>query len=150
MNKILMILLLPLLFIFPSCDSGGDDDSADCPIEGTWGLTTFDYVFSEPECTSGEDGSADLSCLDVIVADDTTTWDTCDCDGEDPEDCTNTEDSDYTCDNPTTLDDGGSVTIDGDTATLIIIEPIEDFIFYEGGDYGEGCMVTSTLVFERE
>ena len=150
-----MILLLPLLFILPSCDSGSDGGSDggsnNCPIEGTWENTSFNYVFSD-ECTAGEDGSADLSCLDIIVADDIIIWDSCDClDGGEPPACLDISNDGYSCDNPTTFDDGGSVVIDEDTATLIIIEPIEDFLFYsEGIDYGNGCMVTSTLVFERE
>ena len=76
MNKILMILLLPLLFILPSCDSGGDGGSnASCnesDVIGDWDGVTLDteYIGS---CGDEEDVIGyDISSVDVHIDEDGT------------------------------------------------------------------------------
>ena len=146
MRKMLIITLSFIVLLITSCDSGSDNN---CPFEGTWNLSTFNYFYSD-ECTNGgEDGSIDLQCLTAIVANDTVTWDTCDCEGADQDDCTEEAEFNYTCET-TFSEDNAEVIIDGNTATYTLIEPVEEFLLYDGGSYGDGCMITSMLVFERD
>ena len=44
--RILTILLLPLLFVATSCDSGGEGSACAVDPTGTWEFTQFDLSFS--------------------------------------------------------------------------------------------------------
>ena len=150
MNRILTILLLPLLLMSTSCDS---DDSSECAINnptGSWTFTQWDYTFSGG-CAVGEDGSAldDFLCVDITILQDNIDIDPCECDREACE-----EDSyPYECSGSDLTFDGDTWTIDGNTATMTVTEPIEDSIYCEGNDcsgYGEDCMITSILTITKD
>ena len=146
MKRILFIILS--LFVL-SCDNGNDGDGElACPIEGTWQNISFSYVYSD-ECSAGEDDSSDISCLKIIVADNIVTWDSCDCGDEEDFECIHVSDDEFSC-------EVEGLTIEGDIATLILIESVDEFEFIDcsvwdcSTVYGDECMITSTLVFERD
>ena len=133
------------------CDS---DDS--CPFEGSWQITSSDYVLSDI-CNNNQYNSFIdyYQCADFIIEGNTTTYNQCNCNyiPQEVECSFNTSHSN--CYNPAIFSfmNIGEVTIDSGIVTYVFTQYIEDSIITYGldidGDYGNGCTVTTTLVFER-
>jgi len=160
MIRILTILLLPLLFIATSCDSGGEGTACAINPTGIWSFTQFDLDFSE-ECDCGDTTCDELlggsildevSCVSVAIVGGNVSWDSCSCD-RDIGDCV--EYTSYTCSDTNITTNGDTWTVTGDVATMTVEESIEDFMneFGIDGDpdaFGIGCMITSTVSLTRE
>ena len=164
--RILTILLLPLLFVATSCDSGGEGSACAVDPTGTWKFTQVALDFSE-ECCAG-----DTACSSDLVSISNTILESLDCvevfinagyvltDREECDDCTRgieCEDvSSYSCSDNIITSDGDVWLIIGNTATTASVQTIDDFIseFEElnlnADDYGIGCTVTSGVSLTRQ
>ena len=140
------------------------DGTNECDIDptGIWRVSESNYALSE-ECNCGigecEDGSYDnLSCVIFKVTDDTIIIDSCECSTETTRLGCEKDDYFYTCitndvNFHNLLGHHYTLVIIDDTATMLKTEPIADFLFtfdLPPKNFGEGCMITSTSIFEKE
>ena len=169
MMRILTILLLPLLFIATSCDSGGEGTACAVDAGGLWEFTSIDIIFSD--CTCGDTdcndaGTGDeilesLECVNVNLTEQNVLVDYCDCVEEETpvrtnEDCTDDAIS-YSCsDTIINSADGDVWSVSGSVATTTDIQSIEDFISEFGlislnpEDFGANCMVTTEAQLTKQ
>ena len=161
--RILTILLLPLLFIVTSCDSGGEGSACAIDPTGTWEFTQFDLAFSE-ECDCGDGTTCNealetdtilesLECVDVLINAGYILTDTCECESDGREvECEDV--STYTCSDNIIASDGDVWLITGNTATTGSIQTMAEFLsewdIESDWDFGIGCTVTTTVSLTRE
>ena len=161
--RILTILLLPLLFIATSCDSGGEGSACAVDPTGTWEFTQFDLIFSE-ECNCGEGTNCEdeletdtileeLECVDVLINAGYVLTDTCECESEGREvECEDV--SSYTCSDNVITSDGDVWLIIDNTAKTGDTQSINDFLLEwdieSDWDFGIGCSVTTVVSLAKQ
>jgi len=173
MMRILTILLLPLLFIATSCDSGGEGTACAINPVGIWGFSQFDIDFSE-ECDCGTSTCDDLfggsilddvSCVDISIVGGSIITDIAECNpdcvqGRTLEYCYTYES--YTCSNDLVSSAGDIWVVAGDNATTVrenqsieqleqsIQEYLPDWVLDTDTDFGISCTVTSSITLTRD
>jgi len=161
--RILTILLLPLLFVATSCDSGGEGSACAVDPTGTWEFTQFDLIFSE-ECDCGEGTTCedalgastileDLECVDVLINAGYVLTNRCECDNEGrTAECEDV--ASYTCSDNVISSDGDVWLITGNTASTGDIQTIDEFLsewdIESDWDFGIGCSVTTVVSLAKQ
>ena len=128
-------------------DNPSEPTGCDIELNGVWNYTTIDLIYSEECICYGqicENSSTDNSCRFLLIEDKNVTFNECECDESDPEDCLDTNANTFDCEGSiisTEIDCGenceSSISIiDESTISLTIIN--------DGVNLGlnEGCFVS--------